>query len=176
MHPKWQGKSKDNQPRIYKVVVYIVAIIGLAASIVTFLPRITVDAGVQIDPGKPYPIPFTITNAGVVPITSVQPAIGLCSFWTEPKTQSGTCEKSLATRLVMPQWFVHELKKDEKHVIRLDDLFRIAHPARFGGADISIVISYYLWIIPFQREIEFRFVTRKEIDGMLSWVPQPLNK
>jgi hypothetical protein len=175
MHKKWQGKPKEKTSSFYKAFGYVVAAIGLAASIVTFLPRITVDAGAQIDPGRPYPIPFTITNTGVVSLTSVQPAIGLCSFWTELSTQSSACEK-IGVRFLNPQWFVHELRKDEKHVIRLDDLFRVSSPARFGGADISIVISYYPWLIPIKREIEFRFVTRKEMDGMLSWVPQPLGK
>jgi hypothetical protein len=82
----------------------------------------------------------------------------------------------LQTRLKQEQWFAKELAKDETITIRLDDPFHIFPPAKFGGADISIIIEYDLWIVPKRFRTEFRYVTRVENDGRLSWVPRPVNK
>ena len=154
--------------------------LGLAASVATFLPRITVDSPPQIDPLSPYPIPFTITNIGLVPLVNVQPAIGICELWTKRTSESShdsrPCEGSIRGRIMMDKWFIKELRADERHLIRLDDLFHIKPPARFGGADISIIVSYQPWLIPFKREFEFRFFTREEKDGTLSWTPRPLDR
>lgn len=184
---KGSTKNQSHQPKkthlkgpiwlILKIGSVIAFVVGLAASVVTFLPRVTVESGASIDPSNPYPIPFVITNTGIVPLTNVQPAIGLCAFWTgDPPQIPPACDGSLHSRLVMPKWLVRELRHDEKHMIRLDDLFAIKPPAKFGGADISIVITYYPWLIPIKREVEFRFITHKENNAMLSWVPQPLGK
>jgi hypothetical protein len=122
MRKKWQGKPKAKTSPFYKICGYIVAVVGLAASIVTFLPRMTVESDAKIDPSKPYPMPFTITNTGVVPLMSVQPAMGLCQISTEPGPLLDNCKGSLVSRLAKTEWFVNELAKDEKHIIRLDDL------------------------------------------------------
>src|ERR1700750_2439718 len=57
----------------------IPATVGFVSAMVTFLPRMIVEAAGQTDPSSPYPIPFTVTNTGVIPLGHVQPTIGVCS-------------------------------------------------------------------------------------------------
>jgi len=147
------------------VVAALVATIGLAASLVTFLPRITVEVSSGlIDPSSPSPVSFTIANTNVVPIEHVQPMLGICTLVLtqnrdfEPDRE---CEGSLLTRFVRPQWAVRRLYMDERHTITIEDMIA----SKIGYADISIVISYTPWFLPWRREKEFRFQTRKLSDG-----------
>jgi hypothetical protein len=71
---------------------------------------------------------------------------------------------------------VKELSRDESQEIRLEDLLAVKAPAIFGGADISIVLYFQPWFAPIPWSLEYRFQTRLEGDGKLSWVPRPLNK
>jgi hypothetical protein len=68
------------------------------------------------------------------------------------------------------QWFAGSMAHDESHTFRLADVFDFG---RLGAADISIVIQYYPWWWPRWRSLqwsnEFRFFTRVESDGTLSW-------
>jgi len=159
--------------RLFAGFLAICTIVGL----IVFWPRLIVEAVGQIDPLRPFPITFKITNTGFVPVESVQPAIGLCDFWTgSPKNLPDQCNGPLGSYLQMPQWFVSTLARDETTEVRLDDLFNIIPPAQFGAADISIKVAFNPWIVPIHWQSEFRFQTRLERDGKLSWIARPLNK
>jgi hypothetical protein len=159
--------------RLFAGFLAICTIVGL----IVFWPRLIVEAVGQIDPLRPFPITFKVTNTGFIPLESVQPAIGLCDFWTgSPKNLPDQCNGPLGPYLQMPQWFVSTLARDETTEVRLDDLFNIIPPAQFGAADISIKVAFNPWIIPIHWQREFRFQTRLERDGKLSWIARPLNK
>jgi hypothetical protein len=77
----------------------------------------------------------------------------------------------------MPQWHVNWLARDEPTQVRFDDAIAIKAPGMFGAADISVGIEFNIWYVPFLRvPIEYRFQTRMEKNGKLSWIPRPLNK
>ena len=159
--------------RLFAGFLAICTIVGL----IVFWPRLIVEAVGQIDPLRPFPITFKITNTGFIPLDSVQPAIGLCDFWTgSPKNLPDQCNGPLGSYLQLPQWFVSTLARDATTEVRLDDLFNIIPPAQFGAADISIKVAFNPWIIPIRWQREFRFQTRLEQDGKLSWIARPLNK
>jgi len=158
--------------RLFAGFLAICTIVGL----IVFWPRLIVEAVGQIDPLRPFPITFKITNTGFIPLESVQPAIGLCDFWTgSPKNLPDQCNGPLGS-YQMRQWFVSTLARDETTEVRLDDLFNIIPPAQFGAADISIKVAFNPWIVPIHWQREFRFQTRPERDGKLSWIARPLNK
>ena len=178
--PKLPGPPKKWFPRAIKFGSGLAAAIALAAAVVGLLflwPRVTVDPEGPVDPSNPRQISFKITNTGFIPLKNAQPALGLCEIWFgPPKNLPERCEKSLGTRFRKPQWFVKTLARDESVKIRIDDLFNIQPPAEFGAADISIRVDFNPWIIPIQYAVEFRFQTRIETNGMLSWIPRPLDK
>jgi hypothetical protein len=158
--------------RLFAGFLAICTIVGL----IVFWPRLIVEAVGQIDPLRPFPITFKITNTGFIPLESVQPAIGLCDFWTgSPKNLPDQCNGPLGS-YQMRQWFVSTLARDETTEVRLDDLFNIIPPAQFGAADISIKVAFNPWIVPIHWQREFRFQTQLERDGKLSWIARPLNK
>jgi hypothetical protein len=163
---------------VSKTFAAVLVVCTLLGAVVLW-PRVTIepDEG-QIDPSHPYPIAFKITNTGFVQLRDVQPFIGICEFWTgEPKNLPERCIGSLGSKFAMPQWRVGWLARDEPTKVRFDDLFKITGTAKFGAADISVGVEFYIWYIPWLRiPIEYRFQTRLEQDGKLSWMPRPLNK
>lgn len=164
----------------------VALLLGLSASVVTFLPRMTVEVR-SIDPMVPYKTEITIANTGYVSLKNIKPTIGLCSLSIKGITHLPEfgCDDKREVHLLPAEdaWFSKQLNTDEKYTIRFDDLldaFPITHiekPLDFQGADITIIVGYEGRIIPFPRqEAEFRFFTRKEKDGKLLWMQRPLVK
>jgi hypothetical protein len=172
--PWWQRHWKAT----VAVVGTIAAFVGFASAVVTFLPRLTVESGGPTDPSSPYPIPFVITNTGIIPMSQVQPMVGLCDiYYGEPKNLPERCPKIL-TFLVFGPWFANKLAPDERYTIHLNEFLNITG-AKFAAADLSIKIEYYPWFLtlwPFHRAKEFRFQTALGTDGKLSWKARPLDK
>ncbi len=168
---------------VWKIVGGIALAIGLPASVVTFLPRISVDVR-PIDPAEPHKTEITIANTGHVSLKNVKPAVGLCRLLIKDITHLSEvgCDDKRRVRLLRDkdEWFSKQLDVDEKYSIRLDDLLEefpilnVEKSSDFQGADITVIIGYEVWTFP--RETEFRFFTRKEKDGRLSWMQRPLVK
>ncbi|MGQ0445118.1 MAG: hypothetical protein ACT4O2_08345 [Beijerinckiaceae bacterium] len=177
---KSQGRSSGHWSTGRKWVSGISAVfsaIGLASAGATFLPHLTIDPGGAIDPSKPYPVPFTITNRSIIPLSDVQPSLGICEiYYGEPKNLAERCGK-MRTYFSFTPWFVHKIAPDETYTIHLDEFLNVK--GKFGAADISIKVEYYPWILtfwPFRNEKEFRFQTRLGSDGKLWWKDRPLEK
>lgn len=164
----------------------VALLLGLAASVITFLPRMTVEVR-PIDPMEPHKTEITIANTGYVTLKNVKPTVGLCSLLIKDITHLPEfgCDDKRGVRLLPAEdaWFPKQLNTDEKYTIRLDDLLdafpttHIGKPSDFQGADITVIVDYEVRIIPFiRREAEFRFFTRKEKDGKLLWMQRPLVK
>ena len=156
------------------VILFLLGVSGL--SVIGLWPRLTVDPGGQIDPITLSPIQFTITNTGFLSLSNVRPMLGICQLgFGRPLDSSFRCESPIPSKLVPRAWFARTLARDERHTIRLDDLFNVNPSLPFTGADISIAFSLDLWFIPRPTK-EFRFVTRLERDGKFSWIQRPLDK
>jgi hypothetical protein len=173
-------KLEKREPRSFwknvgAVIMTIVALSGISA--IALWPRVTVEPGGQIDPTQASPIYFTIANGGLIPLWNVKPRLGICEIQVgEPTDLVDRCEKGILSALVPTSWFASSLAMDEKQTLRLDDAIKIAAPMKFGGANISIGVEYQPWFIPIRRNKEFRFSTKLERDGKMSWVQRPLNK
>jgi hypothetical protein len=74
-----------------------------------------------------------------------------------------------------PTWRAKILSVDEKLTLRFDDYVN-QRGMIVEYADIAIGIKYHPWLLPWTREKQFRFVTRKEADGKMTWIPMPLEK
>ena len=64
---------------------------------------------------------------------------------------------------------------DERITITLADVCSIGPPVQLSAADLSIVVSYKPWILPLPREKIFRFIARKQTNGLFYWYSQSLN-
>ncbi|HZC57467.1 MAG TPA: hypothetical protein VE396_15715 [Xanthobacteraceae bacterium] len=80
-----------------------------------------------------------------------------------------------------PPWSNHRLAPDEKYSGSLADMNLLGlqknGPLSYiiNDADITIVIKFSPWIIPWETKSEFRFVTEKQPDGTLRWIPRTLD-
>jgi hypothetical protein len=181
--PQWW---KRNWKRALAIGAFVVGAVGFASAIVTFLPRFAVDAPSPFDSLQPLSLPFTITNNSIIPLWDVQPYVGLCAvvFWG-PKTGEviwkgeHPCDGPLDVLFRNPNLFVRRFTTDEKLVVHIEDIIRpiiqrMNNDRRMKSAVISIVLEFQPWFIPWQTTKQFRFSTREEPDGKLSWVPEPL--
>jgi hypothetical protein len=202
--PRSKGRRRLNKPpppppppqqkspwwkRHWKVIAaiasFVVASVGFASAVVTFFPRFAVDAPGPFDPLQPPSMPFTITNNSIIPLWDVQPYIGICKFVWGPEFGEVTlksdhpCDGPLDVLFRNPEMFVRRFTTDERLVVRIEEAFRPPYPIRdnhnrMKSAVISIVLEFQPWFIPWHSTKQFRFSTRKEADGELSWVPEPL--
>jgi hypothetical protein len=145
------------------------AFVGGATAAVVFLPGVTVDAQGPVDPSNPYPISFMIGDANLIPLNNVNAYLVICYVAAVPTPPVPVCQPPFDTRLFKAGWRGHSLGAHEPFTVTLDDFLRLAAPAKFGGADISIIVEYQPWLFPVRQEKEFRFATQPGIDGKLYW-------
>jgi hypothetical protein len=135
-----------------------------------YLPGVTVEPDGAVDPSNPYPISFTISDANFIPLNKVNAYLVICYAIAAPVPPAPVCEPPFKTRKFKAAWRDHSLSGGRQFTIVLDDFLRFAPPAKFGGADISIIVEYQPWLLPLRQEKEFRFATEPRIDGKLDWV------
>jgi hypothetical protein len=166
---------KERWKAIVGVAASFAALIGFASAVVTFLPRMQVDPEGPLDPSSPSPVSFTIANTGSIPLENVRALLGICSVGFNLTDKNPTpptmCPRSLQSRMAPGKWNISRLGIDEKFAVTLEDPLN----GQVGYADISIIVEYEPWFIPWRREKEFRFETRKLSDAKLHWFPHPLN-
>lgn len=171
-------KATETPPsRVKRAVEWLLGVAtvgGFVVGLVAFLPRVTVSSPNTTDPDTYPPISFEIINSGYLPLNDVSPMLGICTIYAQPAKSRGTCNGPLLTRLAPSFWTQKSMMMDERATVRFDDVFNFRPPSKFGGADISIIVRYMPWILPFTREKEFRFITRQEPDGKISWLSIPV--
>jgi len=151
------------------------ALVGGVAAAVAFFPGVTVEAEGPVDPSNPYPISFTIADANLIPLNDVNVYLVICYVVAAPAPPAQACRPPFETRLFKAGWRGHSVRAHEPFTVTLDDFMRLATPAKFGGADISIVVEYQPWPFPVRQEKEFRFATQLGIDGKLHWTARAVD-
>lgn len=146
------------------------ALVGGVTAAVAFLPGVTVDAQGPVDPSNPYPISFMIGDANFIPLNNVNVYLVICYVVAAPAPPVHVCQPPFETRLFKADWREHSLGAHASFTIALDDFLRLAAPAKFGGADISIIVEYQPWLFPVREGKVIRFVTQPGIDGKLYWI------
>jgi hypothetical protein len=167
-------------------VTVVATVIGIVSGMVTLLPRLDVQSTDRFDPLHPSPIPFTITNSGALSLYNVQFFVGVCKVEWGPRPgatatlrSQNECNGLSEVRFSDPTWHLRGFVVGQKFVIRYDDY--MPHPSvngmRLVSAEISVGAKFNPWKLPWpMREIEFRYKTRQEGDGTLSWIPEALEK
>jgi hypothetical protein len=64
---KWTSLSK-----FFAMILALATVVGGAAAVVTFFPRITIEASGPFDPSPKPPVTFTIANTNVIPLEDVK--------------------------------------------------------------------------------------------------------
>jgi hypothetical protein len=149
---------------------------GGAAAALMYLPGVTVEPVGPVDPSNPYPIAFTISDQNVIPLNDVNVYLMICYVVAVPAPSAPTCQPPYKTRRFKVGWRGHSLPADQPFTIVLDDFLRLAPPAKFGGADISIIVEYQPWLVPLRQEKEFRFATELGTDSRLYWASRPADE
>lgn len=148
---------------------------GGTGAAITLLPGVTVEPEGPIDPANPYPVAFKIADANFIPLDNVNAYLVICYVAAAPTPVAPPCQPPDKIRRFKAAWRDHALAKDQSFSIALDDFMRLPATAKFGGADISIVVEYQPWSIPMRQEKEFRFTTLPQSDGKLYWIARSLD-
>jgi hypothetical protein len=161
---------------IGRAIIWLSVAVTLVCGFFVFLPRVTVDVSWPYNASNPSAVTFTINNINIVPLRNVIIAVGLCSlsFNDEPPM---FCNGPAATTLAPRLWTVKWLDVDERYEIALESLIKMQDSKRqVTSANITIIVGYAPWLMPWRNKREFRFVTEKLSDGRVYWVPTPLNR
>jgi hypothetical protein len=167
------AQAARRQGRALRALAAAVLAGGTAAAIM-LLPGVTVEPESPIDPANPYPIAFKIADGGFIPLADVNAYLVICYVAAAPAPVAPPCQ-SPDIRRFKAAWRDHALARDQSFSIALDDFMHLPAAAKFGGADISIIVEYQPWSIPMRQEKEFRFTTLPQIDGKLSWIARSLD-
>jgi hypothetical protein len=174
--------------RFWTVVAGIGVVIGYFG-LLAFAARMTVEPAGPFDGAHAGPMPFTITNTGFVTLRNFQPSLGFCRLVFK-SVAGGKAPMALIgqppdarscsgpnARLVLKTQFVSEFERDERFQIDAADILAAHLQSRewdLRSGDISISIEFTTWYRPWSDLKEFRFVTKSDNDGRLSWIPVPL--
>ena len=151
-----------------------IALVSALLSFLVLFPRVTVEGLGQIDPEHPNPT-FVIGNATIIPLTNVRPTLAPCALlFRDGPGLIGPCDGYSATVLQSANWAVHKITMDEKHAIQLSDV--VKNMTALRSADLIITVTFNPWFIPVDRVKAFRFKTRLESDGKMSWLPEGMEK
>ncbi|MCX5902591.1 MAG: hypothetical protein NTV89_03780 [Proteobacteria bacterium] len=159
---------------------YVMAFAAGAAALFGILsyihPNISVTPLMAIDASRPLSMQFLVTNNGYLTMHDVKYACAIEKIKGRVTFGSyggppGVNQNS--PRFVAPQ---HEsgksLAPNQSDTVSIDfALFKKADPVEM--ADIGIVASFRLSLIPWRQERLYHFVTQKCSDGKLYWFPKP---
>lgn len=162
-----------------RAVSALVTLIGLAAAVVTFLPRITPSISDPTDALNPFSSSVTLVNSGALPLHDVTVRIAIrriCGSNVDCPEQTDHPDpnryKSSASEFQHTSWTSHDLAIDDRFDVPLEDLFnrspRETKPV-MKFADIAVVVDYRIPLFPFKREKIFPLYTRKQQSGSLAW-------
>jgi hypothetical protein len=132
---------------------------------------------------------FTIANNGIIPLSKIVVFVATC--WLNVSVGSGSapvvmaspeakdggnCRSYERSGFVYSDWGHPTLAGDERQAIELRDVFSAIHVAHAADADIAISVAYQPWFLwPIKRHKMFRFITRRDQNGDIRWVPIPLD-
>ena len=163
------------RPFLGRFATVSVAIVGTAAAILAFVPRVTVAPVAQTIEEGDDGLHFRISNQTYIPLYNVRIVFGLCEVRTDGIEDHGTCSGSLQSRLVPAKWQTKELYIDDTKTVYLGDLFENA--SSLTTADFSIhVEGDPAGLSIFRIDREFKFLLRRLRDGKRHWEQRPASE
>jgi hypothetical protein len=158
---------------IRKVLAGVVSAILFVAGVWVFAPRLAVTVSEAPDFSAGSFGAFQIENRSAYPLWNVSAAIGLCEIAFNPTTSEvpkdvseRDCGEHYQTRLHFTKWEYAKVEPDSPVTMSADDLFR---GKSIGFANISVVVGYHPWFIPWEMHYEKRFKSKTLVDGRGIW-------
>jgi len=181
--------------RLRATILGVATLIGVAAAVIAFWPRMTVTPSGLFDESNAYSETFTVTNTGFLAFEDVQVEIGICTIETAKhdfEVSPNNCQGGFVKIAIGgPPWWTSELRRDEPFSIVLSDglnvpteKYRAAHPNTIAGfqmmselqaANVIVVVSFKPWPWPIATGRSFRFVAEEQSNGKIMWRAVPLS-
>jgi hypothetical protein len=173
----------------WRAIVALSVLVTIAVGLPYFFPRMTVEPSSEtIDDSFPSSVSFIITNTGIIPLRDIQPYVGVCSVTLyvtptgptpapipRPPSTAKKCQGSLYEKKVgPPNWHRRDLGIDERYTIAIHEAININ--AATTAYDISIIVDYKPWFMPWTQHKEFPYESREMADGKLHWFARPLEE
>jgi hypothetical protein len=167
------------RPRTRIIVEWTLGILtvgGFVLSLLIFVPRPYVVEGKIDDPTRPFRTSFYVSNPGLITLSDVSVGYSLCDVRFSDRVSIEGCDETThrGSVILFTRWSHHTLIMDDRYEVFLDDAMKTS-PNEITYADIVITVMYQTCLIPITRERRFRFVTRQEDNGYLTWHPMPEN-
>jgi hypothetical protein len=192
----FQHPRKESRPAFEKISVILsggAILLGSLVAAVALLPRITVDISTPVDPGKAFSSTFSVLNTSVIPLNAVNFFVGICRVdmnvnrpfdprlpraltirGDNAKFRAGSagCTGPNGAAFHERNWIDQKLAPDGRFSASLSRVFvwmtppQVREAITVTAADITVVVQFQPWIIPWRREFEFRFATQRVSDGV----------
>lgn len=160
----------------------IVATVGFASALATFLPRVQFDVSSEYISGSPFPASVTVINQ-LWPLSGVSFVVRICSAQNAGGGKIIGMKKCTGgsnggANFTTPDWQKHQLRSDEKWVVYVGGNIQFNVDAT--SADVRMVIRYWPWLLPHPwfmqlREKEARVVLYTKPDGSHFWGAKPVD-
>ena len=154
-------------------------LVGLAAGLVFFLPRISVEPGPQRDSTDPFSSAFLVANTGAIRLEGVSIEFALCRLRANvgfeirgPNWEDCNRHNEVSERL--PKYQNQSLPMDQKMTVLFSDILapKVGSIVKPVYIDADIIVSSRPAYFPWRWREEFRFEGVVRPDGGLHWQPR----
>ena len=167
--PQAAPKAPRKPRRVVKAIASaILALMGLL-SVVTYLPRLTIDPGVVLDPCNPLKTTFRISNDGYFSVSRIRYKFAMLHLVS-------TSETGLDVRMHGRNVFVMSsdvqiplLQRNEKASLVCPPTFTQLTQDT-SQCEIEIVVEYRPFIWPLTKERRYRFEARMDSNRHWQWI------
>jgi hypothetical protein len=193
--PETSGTKQAIVSRLTAILLGAATLVGGAAAVITFWPRMTVTPSGLFDESNAYSETFTIANTGFLALEDVQIGVGICTIDTAKHdffVSPNNCDQTGPHMLIGgPSWETPELRRDEPFSIVLSDglnvatdKWRAAHPNVIAGfqmmseltaANVIVAVTFKPWPLSWQITNRYRFVAEQQSNGKMMWRAVPLS-
>jgi hypothetical protein len=176
---KTESKKKPLRSKAISILVFLIGIPGVAAALLTFLPRPSVSVGDPVDPENPFSSAFTVTNGNFVPLRDISVGlklgnikVGNVNLASKSPLSNGRSGAIFETE----GWEHRDLEMDERFTISpMEVMSRIIPPGMdFNGGEIAIQVQYTPWLVPLKRSKSFGFRAVRQTNSKFYWYAIPL--
>src|SRR6266705_1680940 len=169
------GRQSKRHLRLGKLLIGLATVVGTLAALLALFPRLAISNESALDPNDPFSTPFRIVNDGYVPLFAVR----FFLFVSDAKNSAGGGIRAttfMDSKFSIPIFWPSDAYdyyagNDIGHQIGGGATMEFTHP--WASADITIIVQYHPFAIPFNRRRAVRFITESGPDNKLHWMQRP---